>query len=33
VAERDKESTVFITTVEENKSKFSAYDFNEAKIA
>jgi hypothetical protein len=33
VAERDEESTVFITTVDENKAKFSAYDYNKAKLA
>ena len=33
VSEQDKESPVFITTVEDNKSKFSAYDFNKAKLA
>jgi hypothetical protein len=30
---REEESTVLITTVDENKSKFLAYDFNAAKLA
>ncbi|KAL7480429.1 hypothetical protein ACHAW6_006122, partial [Cyclotella cf. meneghiniana] len=30
---RDEESTVLVTTVDENKSKFSAYDISRAKLA
>jgi hypothetical protein len=30
---RDEESKVLITTVDENKIKFLAYDFNKAKLA
>ena len=32
-ADRTKESTVLIQTVDENKSKFSAYDYSRAKLA
>ena len=32
-ADRNKESTVLIQTVDENKSKFSAYDYSRAKLA
>ena len=31
--ERDEESTMLITTVDDNKNNFSAYDFNQAKLA
>ena len=31
--ERHEDSTMLITTVDENKSKFSAYDFSRAKLA
>ena len=32
-ANRDEECTVLIQTVDENKSKFSAYDYSRAKLA
>eukprot|EP00804_Cyclotella_cryptica_P022012 CCRYP_000938-RA/>CCRYP_000938-RA protein AED:0.35 eAED:-0.94 QI:0/0/0/0.5/1/1/2/0/366 len=32
-ANRDEESTLLVTTVDENKSKFSAYDLTRAKLA
>ena len=31
--DREEDSTVLISTVDENKSKLSAYDFNKAKLA